>query len=700
MAASSFGRSFERDTLDYSIGSSFGQDTKIGDYSVGKAASDATGGTSSRPGSRPASGLAGGKELYNRPASRFSNNSVERGESFEEPAAVKSETVVSEGPPEDEAAIQPYNQESQQESVSPKNEQVWAASTKTMLGKAKSLRQAAEGELAKTTVDWHEGKQKSEAMGNKNQSQLRKKIDTTHSIARSLWDRTTGTEDTIRHVGHSIFQLNRAQQATSTPLDVITKCIELRKARPLQELVYDHFQKALEEEQAALQFSQKAYQERVDISRGILQELEEAKGLLRSDMLQKRQASRYTPAPGQAPGQATERGGPGPRSPSAAGCSSTHDRTQGPPSFDTFGQSFGTFEDPCPPHTFAVEPLACPAHGYNFNMNCKLCQRSLDNAEEEKLEKEADWREREAEKRAGRSLPRMPESSPGQGGRYTQSPVPHMSSAYAQTDVEGVGAKNAKTPRPQSAGQYGQCRAVATRLGPGDPGCHAQQLLAHTHELCSTAARICSRNEEVLKDRRRDCELTRKSVVENMRKRMLETSELKKALEQEIRETDSAIGGMGDGLAETERQCSIHNVALDGEPNKGEPGPVLLRKQRADGERKGVGRPPEKDEPPTVSNVNIRALQEQYKRKRTVLEQMSMVRHQLGDDLRCKVQAFNIDSQCSKLLTRPHTARVGVGPSPPAQAKNGKPPFRRKGNNGVVISRGMAATWGPGSDDW
>jgi len=542
--------------------------------------------------------------------------------------------------PEYEAAITAYDQDNAsiqdlgiQEPVSPKNEQVWSALTKMRLGKAKNLRQAAEGELAKTNVDLHEGKTNKEQFGNKMQSNLRKKIDTTHSIARSLWDRTTGTEDTIRHVGHSIFQLTRAQQATIGPSSVNSKCLELRKSRPLQEAVYDHFQKALEEEQAALQFTQKSYQERVEVSRGILQELEQAKALLHEDMLRKRHASRYAGQPEQ------------PQPPRGNEGSDRPYSTQ---------SDFG--EDKAFEQEFQEAP-ACPAHGALPNANCKICQRLMAQMMVE--------RSRENTK--------------------DEIPLPQM----AEPKRGGVVAKTATTPRPQSAGKPG----ALAKLDP------AQQLLANTYELCAAASRICARNEEVMRDRQKDCEVTRKMVVENMRKRLLETADLRKALEQEIRETNYAIGGMEDGVAETERQCLIHNVPLAGQLNKSM---ANRESQRGDGGKIRDVAPMGKEEGFSVNNANVRALQEQHKRKKTVLIQMTDVRAQLSDDLRCKVQAFNIDSQCSKLLTRPHSARLGGGPSPPPHRQGGgKAPFRRRGPNGNAANAGgMANTWGPGSNGW
>jgi len=529
-------------------------------------------------------------------------------------------------PPEEQAAMVPYENPQHQDSVQdiarPKNEQVWAASTKTRLGKARSLRQAAEQEIAKTTVSAFEGKKNHTAVGNRMQSHLRKKIDTTHSIARSLWDRTSGTEETIRHVGHSIFQLTRAQQATVNPLEVVSKCVELRKSRPMQELVNDHFQKSLEEEQAVLQYAQKQYVERMEISRGILQELEQAKTLLHEDMVRKRHASRLD--------KAVLRG------PDGVGAGKMNEEPQKDPASPSSDYADGSF------------------HG-NGSLRGEV------------------------------PLPRLRETSNENGGRTPQN----------------------GTPRPQSAGQPYQVKAsqqstlqrqIGAEVTMTDTQSNkwqesALQLMASTHELCLTASRVCAKNEEVLRERQKDCEASRKLVLENMRKRLLETSELRRSLEQEIRETDRAVTNIEEGLSETERQCDLHNVPLQQIQKTTE-----IRKQRIDGEKIRDIVTIAKEDVLSTLNANIRVLQEQYKRKKTVLIQMQTMRSQLQEDLRFKIQALSIDNQCSKLLTRPHSARLGTTSpqAPPIQQGIQKPHFRRKAQR----EQAYAQTWGPGSQGW
>jgi len=223
----------------------------------------------------------------------------------------------------------------------------------------------------------------------------------------------------------------------------------------------------------------------------------------------------------------------------------------------------------------------------------------------------------------------------------------------------------------------------------------AQQLLTNTYDLCMTASRVVTKNDEVLRDRQKECEIGRKTVVETMRKRLLETADFRKALEKELRETDFAITGISEGLTETERQCDIHNV------------PLLAIKQGAavpkqklydeSGKKKTEAQLAKEDVLNGIS-PHVRALQEQYKRKKTVLAQMTAIRQQLHEDLRFKVQAVSIDTQCSKLLTRPQSAHLGTKPAPPRDSA--KPPFRRKVQRDNREGAGFNQTWGPGSNGW
>merc|ERR1712139_338783 len=119
------------------------------------------------------------------------------------------------------------------------------------------------------------------------------------------------------------------------------------------------------------------------------------------------------------------------------------------------------------------------------------------------------------------------------------------------------------------------------------------------------------------------------------------------------------------------------------------------RAKRAEGERFRDTVTLAKEVVLQIINANVRALQEQYKRKKAVHAQMMAVREQLKEDLKCKVLALAIDNQCSKLLTRPHSARLGsnsASVTPPLGIS--KPHFRRKNEREQQRASGLAQTWG------
>jgi len=294
-----------------------------------------------------------------------------------------------------------------------------------------------------------------------------------------------------------------------------------------------------------------------------------------------------------------------------------------------------------------------------------------------------------------------------QSAGQPQGNTRHLNTTYAQS-ARG-------SPSPDGAVISSNADAIAnTQTVKWQDSAH--QLLANTYDLCLTASRVCAKNEEVLRDREKEVESSRKMVVETMRKRLLETADLRKALEQEIRDTDIAVAGMREGLEETERQCEMHSVPLAQLKAT-----MQIRRKRMDGEKIRDTVTLAKEDVLQVINSNVRTLQEQYKRKKTVLDQMTSIRQQLQEDLKCKVQAMTIDNQCSKLLTRPHSARLGgSAPTPPGQIV--KPHFRRKaqreyepmtggqqyqqqqihfsGGQQYQQQGGFVRTWGPGGQAW
>jgi hypothetical protein len=517
--------------------------------------------------------------------------------------------LSSEAPsPEYEANTEGDNQV--QECTPPKTEQIWAASTWSRLGKAKNLRQVAEGELAKSAVGVTEGNQQRDVTSNRKQSSLRKKIDTTHTLSRALWDRTTGTEDAWRFVNHSVTMLHRSDQQIQTPLCVVEQCLELRRTRPAQENVNDIFQRALEEEQATLKKARQQYANRIDTSGIYMKELEDAKILLQEDLMRKR----------------------------------------------------------IPHLKVRTAPVAI-----------------------------ADGQDQEGTDHLPRVLPQQkPEADASPSNQQRPQSAARPSSRMAITS-------------PQRGSASNDVRAGRTSRR------HAETLMAETVDLCTNAQRMAVKNEEICRAREKDCENARKSTVETMRKRMLQTVELKKALETEIRETDVALSSMEHGLTEIEGQCGVSSEEMDKLLKQVRQAAVGARSREDGGHPRDTGseRKPEagsvsddgtcntpsaKDAivlsgVPTTCLTCTKALLDQYRRKLKVVSDMIEVRRLLCEDLDCKTAAMRIDSQCSKLLTRPQSARTKQ-PKPPADGGASKPHFRRKHQ----VEDG--ATWGPGSKGW
>merc|ERR1719420_1910915 len=83
-------------------------------------------------------------------------------------------------------------------------------------------------------------------------TRLKTKITHTNDLTKALEDRIESLEDSIRQTGECLFQLQRAHRSKWAPLNVCERRLELRDTRPLQELLRDHTQEALERERQTL----------------------------------------------------------------------------------------------------------------------------------------------------------------------------------------------------------------------------------------------------------------------------------------------------------------------------------------------------------------------------------------------------------------------------------------------------------------
>jgi chromosome segregation ATPase len=121
---------------------------------------------------------------------------------------------------------------------------------------------------------------------------LKKKMSQTSDLIRALEDRHESVEDTIRQVGECLFQLQRAHRSKWAPLNVCERRLELRDTRPLQELVRDHAQDALEHERQTLIESRQELSDQVQSCKEMLLKLDRTRQDVIEDLSHKRHAQR------------------------------------------------------------------------------------------------------------------------------------------------------------------------------------------------------------------------------------------------------------------------------------------------------------------------------------------------------------------------------------------------------------------------
>mmetsp|Transcript_79252 Transcript_79252/g.256550 ORF Transcript_79252/g.256550 Transcript_79252/m.256550 type:complete len:514 (+) Transcript_79252:114-1655(+) len=121
---------------------------------------------------------------------------------------------------------------------------------------------------------------------------IRKKIVGTEDMVKALDDRVESVEDTMRQVGECLFQLQRAHRSKWSPLNVCERRLQLRDARPVQELIRDACQEALERERQTLIESRQELADQIDSMKEMLISLDKVKGDLVEDMQHKRHALR------------------------------------------------------------------------------------------------------------------------------------------------------------------------------------------------------------------------------------------------------------------------------------------------------------------------------------------------------------------------------------------------------------------------
>jgi len=121
---------------------------------------------------------------------------------------------------------------------------------------------------------------------------IKKKIGFTEDLIKALEDRIESVEDTMRQVGECLFQLQRAFRSKWATLNVCERRLQLRDARPQQELIRDACQEALEQERQTLIESRQELADQGDSMKEMLIALDKVKRELVEDMQHKRHALR------------------------------------------------------------------------------------------------------------------------------------------------------------------------------------------------------------------------------------------------------------------------------------------------------------------------------------------------------------------------------------------------------------------------
>lgn len=121
---------------------------------------------------------------------------------------------------------------------------------------------------------------------------IKKKIGRSQDLCKALEDRIESVEDTVRQAGECLFQLQRAQRCKWGPLNVCERRLELRDGRPIQELIRDHCQEALESERTVLMEARAALADQTDRMKEQLLVLDRILGELREDLQHKRHGLR------------------------------------------------------------------------------------------------------------------------------------------------------------------------------------------------------------------------------------------------------------------------------------------------------------------------------------------------------------------------------------------------------------------------
>lgn len=176
--------------------------------------------------------------------------------------------------------------------VQPSHQQQWQENTMQRLNHAKAIAQDAKYQLSKNDRAHKDSARRHDNATTTLHRQLRTKISASQDLAKALEDRADSIEDSIRQTSDCLFNLQRACRSKWAPLNVCERRLELRDGRPLQELVRDHFQEALEHERQTLIEGRQEISDQIQGTKEMLASLEAMKQECIEDLQHKRHGMR------------------------------------------------------------------------------------------------------------------------------------------------------------------------------------------------------------------------------------------------------------------------------------------------------------------------------------------------------------------------------------------------------------------------
>mmetsp|Transcript_7993 Transcript_7993/g.14605 ORF Transcript_7993/g.14605 Transcript_7993/m.14605 type:complete len:593 (-) Transcript_7993:127-1905(-) len=176
--------------------------------------------------------------------------------------------------------------------VKPDTQQQWEAKTSSNLQNAKALIRQAQHHHQDNEKHIHQSHHRHKSQSGTVHNTIKKKIGMTNDLIKALEDRLESVEDTIRQVGECLFQLQRAHRSKWAPLNVCERRLELREQRPIQELVRDHTQEALEHERQTLIEARQELTDQANACKETLVALDKLKHDVITDLGHKRHSQR------------------------------------------------------------------------------------------------------------------------------------------------------------------------------------------------------------------------------------------------------------------------------------------------------------------------------------------------------------------------------------------------------------------------